>query len=66
MSDETVVEALNAATTKAEVKAVLDLHGRDAFRRAWELLDPVVRGSLLLTRAFDGEVIADADLDDIF
>lgn len=65
MSDDMVREALNAATTKAEVKAVLDLHGREAFRGAWEALDPVVRGSLLLTRAFDGTVILDASLDDI-
>ena len=65
MSSETVREALDAATTKAEVRSILDLHGRETFRSAWETLDPVVRGSLLLTRAFDGTVILDADFDGI-
>jgi hypothetical protein len=56
-----VLELLEEASRKRDVA---DIRGRfdvELINEAWKGLEPVQRSALLLTRAFDGEIIHDFD-----
>ena len=52
-----LVSALERASRKGDVKALIEAHGYDLVSQAWNHLDGLTRSSLNLMKAFDGAVI---------
>lgn len=60
-----VLELLEGASCKGDVADIRRRFDGDLVNEIWKSLDPVQRSALLLTRAFDGEIIHDLDPADL-
>jgi len=51
------LELLRRATTKEDVREIIDTYGRDVCNEAWGHLTPIERASLMIAREFHGTII---------
>ena len=54
------MDALEACSTRSDVRDLLDRHGRDNVGQAWKQLDPLTKSALLLVKNFDGTIIRES------
>ena len=62
LSVEQCVDRLNQATTRHQVRNLVDNQGRDKVLTAWKRLDPLTKSTLRLAKEFDGTIISRAAL----
>lgn len=55
--DPLLLAALQRASERTDVRALIQGHNLDEVNKAWRALDPLDRASLHLVKAFDGAVI---------
>ena len=53
-----IVAALKAATRREDVRSIVASYPSDRVQKAWNQLDQLTKSSLLLTREFNGTIIA--------
>lgn len=59
-----VLESLQRATCKKDVRELFQRHDVEAINQAWRQLTPVERASLTLAKVFDGTILPDCSLED--
>lgn len=59
--DPEVLEALSQASTKADVRAVLQRYETSVVHHAWNFLPPAQQGALNLVRLTDGRIFHELD-----
>lgn len=60
LSLNSLVQSLQTAATKSDVRQLISLHGRDDVVKAWNSLEPVDKAALRLVHDFDGTIIHDS------
>jgi len=53
-----ILAALHAATRREDVRSIVANYPADRVQQAWNKLDRLTKSSLLLTREFNGTIIA--------
>ena len=56
---QSLLFALQSATTKSDVRRLLEKHGHEQVSSAWNQLDSLDKAALNLVRIFDGTLIHD-------
>ena len=54
-----LLAALRNASTKQDVRSLLDKHGHEPVSAAWTSLDPIEKAALNLVRVFNGTLLHD-------
>lgn len=58
-----LLSALQHASSKKDVRDLIDKHGYEPVAKAWGQLDQLSRSSLSLVKAFDGVIIHGCELE---
>ena len=60
-SSTALLDAIKAAESRQDMRDLIKRYGPDAVNQAWGRLDPLTRSSLLLMKAFDGQLTTPSD-----